>query len=180
MLAPAWAETPYTQARSIQCGPTADGRIRPCLGGVNPNCTSTSSLNDLYGPAWRSSESTAEATLQVLDGAVASVCPKAELIAEKAVAGVAQRALYRAYAVPSLFGRDTLEFLVRESGAADRRWRGDSEGPIVTCRSMAGSVKYVWLQTAVLDGGAQLRRLDAIRNELGWRVIGCKYIECYS
>lgn len=49
------------------------------------------------------------AVLQVLDSAVASVCPKAELIAVQAVAGPAERALYRAYAVPSLFGRDTLE-----------------------------------------------------------------------
>ena len=47
--------------------------------------------------------------LQVLDSAVASVCPKAELIAAQAVAGPAERALYRAYTVPSLFGRDTLE-----------------------------------------------------------------------
>ncbi len=45
----------------------------------------------------------------------------------------------------------------------------------------AGSVKYIWpLQTAVSDGGAQRRRLDAIRKELGWRVIGCYYIECFS
>lgn len=125
------------------------------------------------------------AVLQVLDSAVASVCPKAELIAAQAVAGPAERALYRAYAVPSLFGRDTLEcgpfccvrlgsvrdqgqwpfrllgdvrvtevcalteghtgelscrFIVRESGAADRRWRGDSQRPIVTYRSMAGGV----------------------------------------
>ena len=49
------------------------------------------------------------AVLQVLDSAVASVCPKAELIAAQAVVGPAERVLYRAYAVPSLFGRDTLE-----------------------------------------------------------------------
>lgn len=152
--------------------------------------------------------------------------------------------------------------MVRESGAADRRWKGDGNGPVVTYRSMAGtpyyrvhpstqfddlvrctdnsaelslllhleqrtvsvpvlntalgrayrirvcfssiaffhetwrvsdhllirslqvhagSVKYIWpLQTAVSDCGAQRRRLDAIRKELGWRVIGCNYIECYS
>lgn len=45
----------------------------------------------------------------------------------------------------------------------------------------AGSVKYIWpLQTAVSDFGAQRKRLDAIRSELGWPIIGCKYVECYS
>ncbi len=40
---------------------------------------------------------------------MASVCPKAELIAEKPVAGTSERAIYRAYEVPSLFGRDVVE-----------------------------------------------------------------------
>jgi len=45
----------------------------------------------------------------VLDGAVASVCPQAELITEREVGTLPERALYRAYEVPSLFGRDVME-----------------------------------------------------------------------
>ena len=37
-------------------------------------------------------------------------------------------------------GELSCRFIVRESGAADRRWRGDSQRPIVTYRSMAGGV----------------------------------------
>ena len=48
-------------------------------------------------------------------------------------------------------------------------------------RADTGSVKYIWpLQTALSDFGAQRKRLDAIRSELGWPIIGCKYVECYS
>ena len=49
------------------------------------------------------------------------------------------------------------------------------------CGCVLGSVKYIWpLQTALSDFGAQRKRLDAIRSELGWPIIGCKYVECYS
>ena len=50
-----------------------------------------------------------------------------------------------------------------------------------SCLRETGSVKYVWpLQTALPDFGAQRKRLDAIRSELGWPIIGCKYVECYK
>lgn len=39
--------------RSIPFG-VESGRILPCPSRVNPNCVSTSSLNDAYVPAWRS------------------------------------------------------------------------------------------------------------------------------
>lgn len=45
----------------------------------------------------------------------------------------------------------------------------------------AANVKYIWpLQAPLADGGAQRKRLDAVRKQLGWRVIGCDYIECFS
>ena len=50
-------------------------------------------------------------------------------------------------------GELSCRFIVRESGAADRRWRGDSQRPIVTYRSMAGRgspspgvLGFVWMR----------------------------------
>jgi hypothetical protein len=46
---------------------------------------------------------------------------------------------------------------------------------------VAGSVKYVWpLQTAVSDLGTQRKRVEAIRKELGWRLVGCDLLECFE
>lgn len=45
----------------------------------------------------------------------------------------------------------------------------------------AGSVKYVWpIQQPISDFGAQKTRMAAIREQLGWQVIGCELIECYA
>lgn len=60
-------------------------------------------------PAAVAADPAAGTAPQVLDGAVASVCPQAELITEREVGTLPERALYRAYEVPSLFGRDVME-----------------------------------------------------------------------
>ena len=45
----------------------------------------------------------------------------------------------------------------------------------------AVNVKYIWpLQAPLADGGAQRKRLNAVRQQLGWQVIGCDYIECFQ
>jgi hypothetical protein len=45
----------------------------------------------------------------------------------------------------------------------------------------AGSVKYIWpLLTPVTDFGTQKKRIEAIRQQLGWPFIGCELIECYQ
>lgn len=59
--------------------------------------------------------------------------------------------------------------------------RSQQHGVFSTCVRNAGSVKYIWpLQTALSDFGAKRKRLDAIRSEPGWPIVGCKYVECYS
>lgn len=46
---------------------------------------------------------------------------------------------------------------------------------------VAVNVKYIWpLQAPLADGGAQRKRLNAVRQQLGWQVIGCDYIECFQ
>ena len=73
------------------------------------------------------------------------------------------------------------EFAIRRPRASDRAWEGDEAGPLVTYRSMATQVKYLWpLQAAIGDGDAQRKRLVRIRESLGWPVIGCNYIECFN
>ncbi len=46
---------------------------------------------------------------------------------------------------------------------------------------LAANVKYIWpLQAPLSDAGAQRKRLNAVRQQLGWQVIGCDYIECFQ
>ena len=52
---------------------------------------------------------------------------------------------------------------------------------LVTYRSMAGTVKYVWPVTQpISDFGAQRKRMAAVRRELRWRVLGCDLLECFE
>lgn len=72
-------------------------------------------------------------------------------------------------------------FLIKSDGVTDRGWEGDLPGPLVTYRSLAGGVKYVWpISQPLTDFGKQRERLEALRSELGWRVLGCELIECYD
>ena len=110
-------------------------RIRPCPGGYNPNCVSTASLNDvlpllqscrpqahcmelcmpchdgpsvcaqLYAPVWQSPEADADVSAQFLERAVSDACPDAQLVSVQALPD----GQFRAYTVPSLFGRDVME-----------------------------------------------------------------------
>ena len=70
----------------------------------------------------------------------------------------------------------THRFLIRKEGGAS-----SSSSTIVMYRSMAGKVQYIWpLQTPVSDLGVQRKRLRAIREALGWRLMGCELLECYE
>lgn len=47
--------------------------------------------------------------------------------------------------------------------------------------SMAAQVKYIWpIQQPITDFGAQRERLKALRQQLGWRLLGCDLLECYE
>lgn len=57
----------------------------------------------------------------------------------------------------------------------------EREPPLVTFRSMAAQVRYIWpIQQPVTDFGAQRERLKAVRQQLGWRLLGCDLLECYE
>ena len=59
-------------------------------------------------------------------------------------------------------------------------WANQTISIIKLC-VVAANVKYIWpLQAPLADGGAQRKRLNAVRQQLGWQVIGCDYIECFQ
>lgn len=44
--------------------------VRSCPSNINPNCLSTASLDDTYGPAWRATETDALEAARVLERTV--------------------------------------------------------------------------------------------------------------
>ena len=65
--------------------------------------------------------------------------------------------------------------------SADQPGSTDRASPLITFRSQAGSVRYIWpLQQPISDLDTQRKRLKAIRRELGARQVGCELIECYD
>lgn len=163
--------------------------MRPCPTNVNPNCISTASTNQSYGPAWRANQVSSDDAAAALETAILSLYEDAQLERDIPVQPPQQTpqqtpqqaSRYLAFSVSSMFGRDVMEFVIRDEGVTNRNWEGDREGPLVTYRSMAGSVKYIWpIQQPITDFGAQKKRLDEIRERVGWKLIGCELIECYD
>ena len=74
-----------------------------------------------------------------------------------------------------------MEFVLTRK-TLDRNWQGDSQlGLLVFFRSMTSEIRYIYpIQQPVSDFGAQEKRLKRIRDELGWRLVGCELIECYE
>ncbi|GLI64889.1 hypothetical protein VaNZ11_008280 [Volvox africanus] len=177
-LTPQCLANPYLESKkTIILGVTSEGTIRGCLGNVNPNCVSTASTNELYAPAWRAKTKTARDAAQEMEITVLALYPEWSLAQSQTY----DFGEYRAFLVPSLFGKDILEFLIKDESVNNRNWEEDREGPYVTYRSLAGSVKYIWpIQQPLSDFGAQKARLQELREKLGWQVIGCELIECYE
>eukprot|EP00983_Pelagomonas_calceolata_P129314 1161596-Pelagomonas_calceolata.AAC.3 len=66
-------------------------------------------------------------------------------------------------------------FYIKNEGVTNRNWEGDSEGALVTYRSIAGQVKYLWpISQPISDFGVQRGRLYTIRRALGWGIVGCE------
>eukprot|EP00892_Ulva_mutabilis_P007509 jgi/Ulvmu1/512/UM001_0520.1 len=170
--------TPFTEAQSIPFG-LHQGRIAACPGAVNPNCVSTSSTNTMYAPAWRAEVSSLDAALQDLDAAILGGFKGAYKLSEKQTPS----GYYVSYSVPGKFRDkpDTVELLIKPEGVQNRQWEGDREGAAIFYRSIAGDVKYIWpLTQPVTDLDTQKKRMQQIRQTLGWPLIGCELIECYS
>lgn len=87
-------------------------------------------------------------------------------------------------APPVLCSHLTRVFLaqVRPDSVSSRNWEGDAPGGLlVTLRSSAGEAVFVYpFQTSLSDGGLQRQRLTALRERLGWLLVGCELAECYE
>lgn len=62
---------------------------------------------------------------------------------------------------------------------------GRASPPWLTGRPLpfhcAAQAKYIWpIQQPLGDFGAQRKRLQALRERLGWQVVGCELLECYQ
>mmetsp|Transcript_313 Transcript_313/g.582 ORF Transcript_313/g.582 Transcript_313/m.582 type:complete len:231 (+) Transcript_313:72-764(+) len=179
--APARAVSPYKLASELDLG-LLKGRIRTCPGNVNPNCVSTSSLSDAYQSPWKTPEQTdMNEACQLIKEVVLGLSPDASLEAFSAVSEEdPERGKYLQFQVPGRFGLDKVEFLVRPDDLS-RNWEGDTPGLLVFYRSIAGSVKYIYpIQQPLSDFGEQKKRMQQVRNELGWKLSGCELIECFE
>ncbi|CAG9464729.1 unnamed protein product [Pedinophyceae sp. YPF-701] len=175
-------ESPYALAAKGNDYGLLNGRIRACQGNLNPNCVSTSSLTGAYAPAWRAPEGmdTKEAIELIKDTVMRVGGAGSRVLADEVVAEGATR--YVRISVPSKkFPEDVVEFLIKPEGVTDRNWEGDRPGALVLYRSIAGGVKYLYpLTQPIGDGNAQQKRMQTVRAELGWKLVGCELIECYG
>eukprot|EP00270_Netrium_digitus_P009773 TRINITY_DN2996_c0_g1_i1.p1 TRINITY_DN2996_c0_g1~~TRINITY_DN2996_c0_g1_i1.p1 ORF type:complete len:328 (+),score=44.19 TRINITY_DN2996_c0_g1_i1:141-1124(+) len=173
---PAMADdtTPYMRSQSTlleewqQTG-LVNGRIRSCPSDVNPNCVSTSSNNASYGLPWvvptpqnGSSGPLLSNTVSKLESAIVSSQKNASIVQSTDAEG----GYYIKAELDGLYGRDVLEFFVRED--------------MVLYRSMAQRVLYVYPFTTPLgDFDAQRRHLREVQSELGWLSFSCEDLSCY-
>eukprot|EP00897_Mesotaenium_endlicherianum_P003467 jgi/Mesen1/3148/ME000184S02217 len=157
----AYAVTPYSQSqKELQLG-LEDGRIRPCPSDLNPNCVSTTSNNAAYAVPWTIPDSSVSNAIRKLESAIVSTQKKVVILKSEDVPG----GHYLSAEVDGLFGRDTLEFLIK--------------GDTVLYRSMAKVIKYVYpFTTPIGDFDNQRRHLTAIENELEWALPGCDSAGC--
>eukprot|EP00238_Polyblepharides_amylifera_P014112 CAMPEP_0196579848 /NCGR_PEP_ID=MMETSP1081-20130531/25193_1 /TAXON_ID=36882 /ORGANISM="Pyramimonas amylifera, Strain CCMP720" /LENGTH=159 /DNA_ID=CAMNT_0041899551 /DNA_START=319 /DNA_END=795 /DNA_ORIENTATION=+ len=143
------------------------GRLRQCP--ADNNCVSTSSTNpEQYAAAWIALgiNSSQDAAVE-LTAAVRQVIPGASL---KETTKLDNGEYYLRYITPGPYGTDIFEFLIRSEGLGDRNWEGDleSDGLLVTYRSI-GNTKYVYpFLTPVSDFKAQSKRMQLVRETLGW------------
>ena len=164
---------------SLTCNLTGHGRrLRACVSTFN--CVSTSSRTpEQYTAPWLTSAATPAAAAEDIVAAVRAAVPEAELLTSEAQPS----GHYLRFHAPGKFQLpDELEFLVRPNGVTGRNWEGDDGGGLlVTLRSIAGTVQFVYpFMTPLSDGGLQKTRVARIREQLGAQLVGCELVECYQ
>jgi uncharacterized protein (DUF1499 family) len=183
--------SPYQRAFNLEYGLDASQRIRQCPSGVNPNCVGSSSSNSSSSssPAWETFSSSSfsftsrrqspDEACDELETALSSM-EKDTAVVERTALDDGKNKVYVRFRIPDkAFKYDYLEFLIARQGSSDR---SDGEPLLVTYRSMAAEVKYIYpFQVPITDFGQQRKRIKALRSRLGWRIAGvCDLVECYS
>lgn len=126
-----------------------------------------------YMPAWEAPQGNLGEAMAQLEAALRRVAPEAALVDSSS----SPAAEYRRWQVPDrLFDHDDVEVLISLQRAPYK-----SDPPLVTFRSMAAQVRYIWpIQQPITDFGVQRDRLKALRQQLGWRLLGCDLLECFE
>lgn len=187
--------SPYQRGFNLEYGLDASQRIRQCPSGVNPNCVGTSSSNSSSSssPAWETFSSSSslpsssslsrrrqspDEACDELETALLSL-EKDAVVIERTALDDGKNKVYIRFRIPNkAFKYDYLEFLIARQGNTS----SDDEPLLVTYRSMAAEVKYIYpFQVPITDFGQQRKRVKALRSRLGWRIAGvCDLVECYS
>ncbi|KAB1217472.1 Thylakoid lumenal 17.9 kDa protein, chloroplastic [Morella rubra] len=149
--------TPFSQSKNLQIG-LENGKIRPCPS-ANPGCVSTNPKSSSFAFPWRIPESTLDNAIQKLQEAILRTQKNANIqVVEDTPNALIVRmrtGQYLQAEVDGGFGRDVLEFLVK--------------GDVVTYRSMATKVTYVYpFTTALGNSKGQEERMKKIIDQLGW------------
>ena len=174
LVAPAALATPFDQ--TLPDVGLERGHLLGCPS--NFNCVSSASKSAAqFASPWTSEAGlTAEAAADALVTAFTTEEPRTKLLKSEQL----PEGLYLRLQVPGRFSLpDEVEFLIRPPVTG--RNFSDGEGLLITLRSIAGTVLYVYpFFQPVSDGGLQKSRLAAVRGRLGWRLVGCELQECYD
>ena len=177
-------ESPYSGR--LELGLSERGRIRPSPS--NYNCVSTSSLDESHASSWTapSNESTTEVCELIKDYVLKEGRDRKQagpvLVVDRLVSdSEPERGRFLSFDVPGTFKGepDHLEFLIKRTDPVE--WEGETDGLSVFFRSSAGGVQWVYpFQTPVSDFGKQRKRMEELRQELGFVLRGCELLECYQ
>ncbi|GMY15133.1 thylakoid lumenal 17.9 kDa protein, chloroplastic isoform X1 [Fagus crenata] len=141
--------TPFSQSKNLETG-LENGKIRPCPS-INPGCVSTNPKSSSFAFPWSIPENSSNNAIQKLQEAILKTQKNAKIqVVEDTPNGQ-----YLQAEIDGGFGQDVLEFLVK--------------GDVVTFRSMATKVTYVYpFTTALGDSKGQEERMKKIIDQLGW------------
>jgi len=163
------------QSKGPLVGLTSSFKLRKCS---TPNCISTSDRNPgNFMSAWRAKSTQASETATEIIKSMLQLEPSTKIADQKEI----PKGEYLRFAVPSPTGFDDVEFIVSNEGVPERGFDGDFPGNLVLFRSLERSPKFIYpFQTPIGDLGRQRTRLEALRQAIGARVVGCELIECYD
>ncbi|GAB5362455.1 hypothetical protein AAMO2058_000798500 [Amorphochlora amoebiformis] len=163
------------QGAAKNYGLLSGDKLRGCN---SPNCLSTNSKSaDTYLSAWRAKSTSTSDTATDIIKAMYQIEPSSKLSEERTTA----KGEYIRFEVPSPTGVDDVEFLVKTEGVPERSFDGDFPGNLVLFRSLERNPRYIYpFQTPIGDLGRQKKRLVAVRDTIGARVVGCELLECYD
>lgn len=170
--------SPY-ENNTVEVG-LVNGRVRSCPSTFNCVSTAARSSDQYMGPWTAANETSTSNAAELIITAVQALEPRGVLVTSEAVAAEGH---YVRLQLPGKYGdlpSDELEFFLFPDSEKIAS-RADNGSVLVTFRSCAGGVKFIYpFMTPLGDGDLQRQRLRAVRERLGWPLVGCELVECYQ